>query len=470
MSDETKLSRRGFVKGAGLAASAAMLIEGVAEGAAAAKDRKQGPGPVDVTLDVNDENRRVAVEPRATLVSVLRDQLGLTGTKVGCDRAACGACTVMLGDLPVPSCSTFVLDAVGQRITTIEGLAQGERLAPIQAAFVAHDALQCGFCTPGMVMSCHALLQKNAHPTEQEVRQAVSGNLCRCGTYPKVFEAELAAAGTGATPIAPAQGDLPPRDAGKSQEEAPAGGDRKLQVGVSGALSAKERKVPEGEPRPWDGSAQLRVVGQKVPRIEGPEKVTGRARYCFDVQLPRMLHAVLVRSPHAHARIKSVDVSAAEKMPGVMASYVLERILGPAELRLKPKSKEKYPRVRYEGQPVAAVAALTLAQAEDAARAVSVAYEVLPHAADIDEAQKEGAPLVFEGPTEQPSTAGGGGATKGLPQKGNVRGPNVTERGGDVEQALASSAVVHEAVYRPRCRRTPPSRRTAWWRIGGTTA
>jgi len=448
MSDETKLSRRGFVKGAGLAASAAMLIEGVAEGAAAAKDQKQGPGPVEVTLEVNGESRRVAVEPRATLVSVLRDQLGLTGTKIGCDRAACGACTVMLGDLPVPSCATFVLDAVGQRITTIEGLAQGDRLAPIQAAFVAHDALQCGFCTPGMVMSCHALLEKNAHPTEQEVRQAVSGNLCRCGTYPKVFEAALSVASTGATPIPPAQGDLPARDTGKSPEGVAAGGDRKLQVGVAGALVAKERKVPEGEPQPWDGSAQLRVVGQKVPRLEGPDKVTGRARYCFDVQLPRMLHAVLVRSPHAHARIRSVDVSQAEKMPGVMASYVLERILGPAELRLKPKSEEKYPRVRYEGQPVAAIAALTLAQAEDAARAVRVAYQVLPHAADIDEAQKDGAPLVFEGPTEQPSTAGGGGATKGLPQKGNVRGPNVSERGGDVEQALAGSAVVHEAIYR----------------------
>jgi hypothetical protein len=105
----------------------------------------------------------------------LRDQLHLTGTKIGCDRGACGACTVMLGKDAVPSCTVFALDAVGHPVTTIEGLARGEQLAPIQAAFVAHDALQCGFCTPGMVMSCHALLQRNAHPSEEEVRQAVAG-------------------------------------------------------------------------------------------------------------------------------------------------------------------------------------------------------------------------------------------------------------------------------------------------------
>src|SRR5712664_357718 len=389
MSDEKlKITRRGFVKGAGMLTGAAAILGDTLEASAAAgQARKLGPGAVQIELTVNGERHRLAVEPRTTLAGALRDDLGLTGTKIGCDRGACGACTVMLAGQAVPSCTVFAVDAVGQRITTIEGLAQGDRLAPIQAAFVAHDALQCGFCTPGMVMSCHALLQKNAHPTEQEVRQAVSGNLCRCGTYPKVFEAALSVASTGAAPIPPAQGDLPARDTGKSPEGVAAGGDRKLQVGVAGALVAKERKVPEGEPQPWDGSAQLRVVGQKVPRLEGPDKVTGRARYCFDVQLPRMLHAVLVRSPYAHARIRSVDVSQAEKMPGVMASYVLERILGPAELRLKPKSEEKYPRVRYEGQPVAAIAALTLAQAEDAARAVRVAYQVLPHAADIDEAQ-----------------------------------------------------------------------------------
>ena len=136
------------------------------------------------------------MEPRTTLADALRLHLGLTGTKIGCDRGACSACTVWLDGVPVNSCMTFALDAVGRNVTTIEGLAQGDRLHPVQDAFIAHDAMQCGFCTPGMVMSCAALLARNANPTRDDVRAATSGNLCRCGTYPNVFDATLAAAGT----------------------------------------------------------------------------------------------------------------------------------------------------------------------------------------------------------------------------------------------------------------------------------
>ncbi|MFN2547589.1 MAG: molybdopterin-dependent oxidoreductase [Myxococcales bacterium] len=467
MSDQTKLTRRGFVKGAGVAASAAALLEG------ATKERppaRFGPGAVSISLNVNGEERRLQVEPRATLVSVLRDQLHLTGTKIGCDRGACGACTVMVGDTPVASCMTFALDAVGKPVMTIEGLARGDQLAPIQAAFVAHDALQCGFCTPGMVMSCHALLLKNASPSEEDVRRAVSGNTCRCGTYPKVFEAALTAARTPPSRAGVAQGELPPpgapskadawgnrspveggtaeTDAGKAQDKGEGTNERSFVVGLPGALAPKERKVPPGEPQPWDGSARLRVVGQPTPRIDGPEKVTGRARYSFDVQLPGMLYAAVARSPHAHARIKSVDVSAAQTMPGVAATYVVERVLGPAKLKLKSAARGKYPLVRYEGQPVAAVAAQTQAQAEDAARAIRIDIEVLPHVADIDDARKPGAPLVFPGPVEQAGTAGGGGAAKDVPQEGNVRGPVVAERGGDIERAFAESPVRLEQEYR----------------------
>ena len=469
MTDETKLSRRGFVKGAGIAGAAAVLLEGAGGQQPGGRSRKLGPGPVEITLQVNGQDRRLRVEPRTTLASALRDDLHLTGTKIGCDRGACGACTVLLSETPVPSCMTFALDAVGQPITTIEGVAQGEQLAPIQAAFVAHDALQCGFCTPGMVMSCHALLKANPSPTEDDVRSAVSGNTCRCGTYPKVFEAALAASRTAPVKPGAAQGDLPApgraqpsqwgnespvaggtaeTDAKTAQDKGAGDSSHSFMVGLSGALAAKERKVPEGEPAPWDGSAKLRVVGQRVPRIDGPEKVTGRARYAFDVQLPGMLYAAVVRSPHAHARIRSVDVGAAGKMPGVHATYVVERILGPAELKVKPAAPGKYPVVRFEGQPVAAVAAQTAAQAEDAARAVRVEYEKLPHVADIDDAQKPGAPLVFAGPVEQKGSAGGGGAAKDIPQTGNVRGPLIAERGGDIEQALAGSAARVDQQYR----------------------
>src|SRR5256885_15606142 len=194
MAEDGKLTRRGFVKGAGIVGGAAALFGEVSGASGGGSGRTVGPEGAEIALVVNGEERKLHVEPRTTLVEALRDGMGLTGTKIGCDRGSCGACTVMLGEEPVPSCTVFALDAVGKPVTTIEGLARGTQLAPIQAAFVAHDALQCGFCTPGMVMSCHALLQHNSHPSEDDVRQAVSGNLCRCGTYPKVFEAALAAA------------------------------------------------------------------------------------------------------------------------------------------------------------------------------------------------------------------------------------------------------------------------------------
>ena len=434
-----KLSRRTFIKGAGIATGAAAVLD-LASEAAAASPQKWGPGPIAVELTVNGQKRSLKLEPRATLAEGLRDGLGLTGTKIGCDRGACGACTVMLGDKAVAACMTFALDAVGVPVTTIEVLAPDGKLGPLQAAFVQHDGLQCGFCTPGMVMSCHALLSKNPHPSEDEVRQAVSGNLCRCGTYPRVFEATLAA--SGASVPAPAPIGIA-ANAVKAEEG-------EVVVGTQGHLSVQKRQIPAGEPPPWDGRAHLSVVGERVPRIDGGEKVNGKAKYAFDVQLPGMLYAVDVRSPHAHARVKSVDFSQAKRMPGVRATYAVARILGTAKLRVQPATKEPFPRVRYVGQPVAAVAATTLAQAEDAARRVKVEYEVLPHVADVDSAMQPGAPLVFDGPVEQPRTAGGGGASQGLPQNGNVRGPAVFTQPekGDVEEAFKKAAVVVEQTYR----------------------
>lgn len=191
------VSRRGFLKGASLtAASAAILDSGVlgANEAAAATPDFVGPGRTPVTLRINGTNRRVELEPRTTLAEALRFELGLTGTKVVCDRGSCSACTVWLDSTPVCSCMTLAIDVGNRAITTIEGLAQGEDLHPVQEAFIEYDAQQCGYCTPGMVMSCAALLARNSNPTLDDVRAATSGNLCRCGTYPKVFEATLAAA------------------------------------------------------------------------------------------------------------------------------------------------------------------------------------------------------------------------------------------------------------------------------------
>src|SRR5712664_855576 len=244
MSDEKlKITRRGFVKGAGMLTGAAAILGDTLEASAAAgQARKLGPGAVQIELTVNGERHRLAVEPRTTLAGALRDDLGLTGAEIGCDRGACGACIVMVGDQAVPSCSVFALDAVGQKVTTIEGLAQGEQLAPIQAAFVAHDALQCGFCTPGMVMRCHALLQRNRHPSEADVRQAVSGNLCRCGTYPKVFEAALAAASGKVALAAPPEASLG-KDTSFAADPKPAEAEgRTVAVGVLGTARSEERR------------------------------------------------------------------------------------------------------------------------------------------------------------------------------------------------------------------------------------
>ena len=144
---------------------------------------------------VNDEPREIPVEPWWTLLDVLRDRLDLTGVKKGCDRGDCGACTVLLDGKPVASCSMLAVQAQGRRVTTIEGLAPAGRPHPIQQAFVDHSAVQCGFCTPGMILAAKALLDENPHPTADEVREAIAGNLCRCTGYAKIVEAVLAAAG-----------------------------------------------------------------------------------------------------------------------------------------------------------------------------------------------------------------------------------------------------------------------------------
>jgi aerobic-type carbon monoxide dehydrogenase small subunit (CoxS/CutS family) len=182
------------LKGAGAAA----LIGAVAQGqepAGAKGIARAGPGAARFSVTVNGAARELTVEPRVTLLDALRDHMDLTGTKRICDHGACGGCTVFLDGKPVNSCLVLAIDAAGREVTTIEGLAKGDDLHPVQAAFVKHDALMCGFCTPGMVMSCAALLSATRNPTDEQIRRAVAGNLCRCGTYTHVFAACREAAG-----------------------------------------------------------------------------------------------------------------------------------------------------------------------------------------------------------------------------------------------------------------------------------
>ncbi|HEY2470794.1 MAG TPA: (2Fe-2S)-binding protein [Terracidiphilus sp.] len=189
------ISRRGFLKGAGFTAAGTAMLDGVQafghEATGNGGVTEFGPGPVRVRLSVNHKEHVIEIEPRITLADALRIHLGMTGTKVICDRGACSGCTVWLDKIPVNSCMVLAMDAIGHEVTTIEGVGAEGEPHPLQSAFVKHDAMQCGFCTPGMVMSCAALLEKNPHPSEQDVRHAISGNLCRCGTYPKIFAATL---------------------------------------------------------------------------------------------------------------------------------------------------------------------------------------------------------------------------------------------------------------------------------------
>src|SRR5579864_5986621 len=189
-------TRRTFLKSAGLVSASvagAEMLGGVAHAETEAQARAFGPGKVPLKLHINNEVHSVNVEPRTTLAEALRDELHLTGTKVVCDRGSCSACTVMLDKTPVCSCMTLAVDVGDRSVTTIEGLAHGEDLHPIQAAFIEHDALQCGFCTSGMLMSCASLLERNPKPSAEDVRTAISGNICRCATYPRVLEAVVAA-------------------------------------------------------------------------------------------------------------------------------------------------------------------------------------------------------------------------------------------------------------------------------------
>jgi xanthine dehydrogenase YagT iron-sulfur-binding subunit len=191
--EERPVSRRGFLTTVSTTAAAAAVV-GAARPAAAAPPHKDESEPTRIVLNVNGRRYRLAVEPRETLISVLRERLGLIGTKPGCERGECGACTVLLDGTSRYSCMTLAVEAQDRAITTIEGLAQGEELSALQKAFVHEDGYQCGFCTPGQVMAAEAFLRGTTNPTLDDVRLGMSGNLCRCGAYGHIFKAVQTAA------------------------------------------------------------------------------------------------------------------------------------------------------------------------------------------------------------------------------------------------------------------------------------
>ena len=190
--DEVSVTRRGVIGGTAAGLALPYVSPARAQPSPTAAD---GGGTIDIVLQVNGKRVPLSVEPRTSLLDALREYAGLTGTKKGCDRGACGACTVHVDGRRVVSCLTLAARAEGKAVTTIEGLARGDELHPVQAAFLHHDAYQCGYCTPGQIMSAVALLQEGHGGSDAEIRENMSGNICRCGAYANIVDAIRDASG-----------------------------------------------------------------------------------------------------------------------------------------------------------------------------------------------------------------------------------------------------------------------------------
>ena len=321
------------------------------------------------SLNVNGTEVSVDVAPRELLVETLRDQFGLTGTKVGCETGECGACTVLLDGKAVKSCMVLAASAEGSQVTTIEGLAQGGELSPIQEGFWEEHATQDGFSTPGLMMSVADLLSRNPDPTSAEIRAWLDGNLCRVTGYHNLVRAVHSAAKRLA-------GDQPdaPQDDGK-------------------------------------------LIGASVPPTEAPAMLRGEANFIADVSLPGMMYASILRSPHGHARIGAIDTSAATAAPGVVRVFTGPDVAAimPLPVIWVPQDVESHfpphpsgivpgsgmtvlatDRVRFAGDPVAVVVADTQQQADDALELITVDYEVLPAVTEVQPALAEGAPQLHD--------------------------------------------------------------------------
>lgn len=321
-----------------------------------------------LTVTVNGKRYAAEVEPRLSLVDLLRNTLGLTGTHIGCEHGVCGACTVLLDGEPIRSCLLLALQAENRAVTTIEGLAAGDHLHPVQEAFHEHHALQCGFCTPGMVLSVCAFLKDNPEPSEDEIRAALSGNLCMCTGYVNIVEAVRAAAAT-------------------MSEEA-----------------GHPKPVSEAAGTKHSAPSTHQWVGQPVRRTEDRALLTGLGQYVDDLAVPGVAYAAYLRSPYAHARIARIDTTQAEALPGVYAVITgedLVRNTNPQRIRFPLDGSPNvyalgHDKVRYAGHPVAAVAAVDRATAEDALDLIEVEYEPLPVAATAEDAMAGDAPRVFD--------------------------------------------------------------------------
>jgi aerobic-type carbon monoxide dehydrogenase small subunit (CoxS/CutS family) len=294
-------------------------------------------------------------KPHQRLLDFIRDDLNLTGNKEGCGAGECGTCSVFVDGVLMKSCLMPLAKAQGKTIETVEALAKTGELSVLQKAFHKAGASQCGYCIPGMVMAATAALRANPFADREEIKERLGGNICRRTGYQKIFDAvELA---------------------------------RDVQNGNLPATALFEDETEEGD-----------FIGKNVRRIDAPSKVSGRLKYAGDMTMPGMLHVQVLRSPHAHARILSIDTSAAEAMNGVEAVITSADVPGEDGFGVFVNDQPVMARgkVRYVGEAVAAVAAEDPLIARRALAAIRVAYEALPAVFDPDEAIRPGAPVLHD--------------------------------------------------------------------------
>jgi aldehyde oxidoreductase len=300
---------------------------------------------------LNGIPRKVVTDPQRKLIEVVRKDLKLTGTKEGCSSGHCGTCTVLLDGEAVLACRIPIAKARGRAVTTIEGLGTIDQPHTLQVAFAKAGAIQCGFCTPGMILRSKALLDKNSNPNRSEIETALQPHLCRCTGYQKVFEAvELAAS------------------------------------------------VLRGEKAPLSLKTEGALIGKPVVRIDALQKAAGTALYADDLAVDGCCFMKVLRSPHAHARLLKIDKSAAEQAPGVVAVFTAEDVGGTNILKMAGDDQPLLCRdkVRFIGDPVAAVVAVTEAEARWARDLIRVSYEPLEPVLTPWEALREGAPKVHD--------------------------------------------------------------------------
>jgi len=443
-SDPGDPTRRSFIRaGAGVAVGAAALVgagrqlrllRDVSTQSVTGSEEDHAPAFAQIELRINGEARQLRVPHQRTLLLAIREDLALTGTKKSCNLGQCGACTVLMDGLPVYSCMLLALDATGHEITTIEGIGRNEALHPVQEGFIRHMGSQCGHCTPGMIMSGVALLQKTASPTADQVRLALSGNLCRCGNYRNEIAGVLFGAGcSGAS-------------GGSSGSTAP-GGSKDPPLQDATIVSCGE--IGPGALVESNEGVTAKALRSTVPSLDARDKATGAARFAGDVGFhaddpPRnVLHAKVVRSPYALADITEIDESAARALTGYRGMVTFRDVHGYRDLE---NANERSParsdrlfmnqRARYVGDAVAAVAADDEYTAQRAVDLVHVTYDVhdaLPDAernleTDTRAIHDEGVVAGFAGP--QPA-----------------RMPTVEYKRGNIEQGFAQAEVIIEGRY-----------------------